>query len=99
MFTNGEKYLAVHRLLDSVWSLTFEFQADRVKVLSYSRDNPDGYELERQVPQVKIIEDNNRNVLAIKIYEPKNSFDCFNEKFLIDEYKVVNPQFVFSYKG
>ncbi|AXT74181.1 hypothetical protein [Vibrio sp. dhg] len=98
MFNFGETYLAVDRLIDSVWTVKFQFQPDGVKILSFSSDNPDGYKLEQTLPKVRIIENDKRIVHAIKVYNPDMpSFERDQDNYLIGEYKVANPQYVFSY--
>ena len=85
MFNFGETYLAVDRLIDSVWTVKFEFQ-------------PDGYKLEKTLQKVRIIENEKRIVHAIKVYNPDMpSFERDQDNYLNGEYKVANPQFVFSY--
>lgn len=37
MFNFGETYLAVDWLIDSVWTVKFEFQPDGVKILALSK--------------------------------------------------------------
>ncbi|BBM67891.1 hypothetical protein VA249_45370 (plasmid) [Vibrio alfacsensis] len=99
MFDFGETYLAVHRLIDSVWTLKFKFLPTGVEVLSYSRDNIDGYEQERELPKIRVIEDDKRIVHAVDIYQLDGvKFGQFDNSKRIGRYKVLNPKFVFSYK-
>lgn len=81
-------YFATKRLIDSVWTLAFSYESDStVKIHSYARDNLKGVKEERQLPNVKIIEDDSRNIVAVELD------NCERDGF----YDVVNPAYVFSY--
>lgn len=79
-------YKAVHRILDSIWVIEYKVIGNaQIEIIKYSRDDPDGYELENELPKGHLVEDPGRIVY----------------KAVIDgqEYEVVNPQYVFSYQG
>lgn len=76
---------AVKRLIDSVWTLGYE-EVDEynVRVFSYDRDNPVGYEKEKELPKLVNIENDERVLEAVEIDGKR--------------YAVVNPCFIFSYR-
>ena len=87
---------ATERLIDSVWTLEYELiNDDQIKIISFNRDNPIGYEKEAELPRVRLVEDNERIVLSA-YFEPYGKF-----KYLASpngkKIEVVNPQYIFSY--
>jgi hypothetical protein len=75
---------ACHRLIDSVWTVTFRRVSDfSVEVLAYNREDDDGYKYESVMPHGRLIEDDSRTVTGIKING--------------DEYTVENPKHIFKY--
>ncbi len=100
MFEVNKKYQAVHRLIDSVWTLEFTMTHDGVEVNSFSRDNPSGYQQENSLPKVKVLEDSKRNIISVQFYKPEHRFymNSDDENNVIGEYAVTNPQSVFSYE-
>ncbi|EGR0468600.1 hypothetical protein FG064_16510 [Vibrio cholerae] len=98
MFKHGETYLAVERLIDSVWTVKFLFLKEGIRIISYSRENPDGYKNEKQLPKANIIEGDKRVAIAIQLYRPEAMLlGSDRETHLYGEYPVLNPQFIFSY--
>ena len=87
---------ATSRKIDSVWTLGFEIVEGEAVVHSFDRNNQIGYEQEKELPQVRIIEDDKRVIKSIKLapYKPHTGQD-FTES---DSYNVANPKHVFSYK-
>jgi hypothetical protein len=81
---------ATLRRIESVWTLSFEVIGDKVKVLSYDRENPIGYDKEKELPHVKLVEDEQRNITGIELTD---SQDLAGGK----KYEVMNPQYIFSY--
>lgn len=99
MFKHGETYLAVKRLIDSVWTVKFLFLKEGIRIISYSRENPDGYKNENQLPKADIVEDEKRVAIAIQLYRPETRLlESDKEIYLYGEYRVLNPQYIFSYK-
>ena len=81
---------ATKRLIDSVWTLQYTMvNGYTINIVSYNRDDPEGYEKEDKLPKVRLIEKEGRVVIFVKITE--------DNKTTI--YEVQNPQYIFSYKG
>jgi hypothetical protein len=75
---------ATQRLIDAVWTLEFrQVEKDKVEIVRYSRNDPEGYEREHQLPRMKKNEDEARNIVSVEIKGKT--------------YQVTNPQYVFSY--
>jgi hypothetical protein len=85
---------ATNRLIDSVWTLGYEVKGNSIEIHSYNRESKIGYEQEKELPQVLLIEDENRIVKSVKFrdYEPFNYGKGFDEVR-----NVSNPEYVFSY--
>jgi len=96
------KRAGAQRLLDSVWTTEFiDHQDGTVTVLSYDRDNPLGYEKEKELPLVVLAESEGRIVHGLRVY----GVDAYRAGYLSgvarDEdsafFSVLNPKHVFSY--
>lgn len=90
---------ATQRLIDSVWTVTFRHvDESTVEILSYNREDEEGYDNERVLSRCRLIEDDKRivNSLAIQPYKGSNSLAIIRDADTII-YKVVNPKHVFSY--
>ncbi|MBB4807107.1 hypothetical protein HNP38_002411 [Chryseobacterium defluvii] len=89
---------ATKRLLTSVWTVEFEKVSEgKVKILNYSRNDPEGYEREKELPNGELIETEDRVVTHLWL-KPYQDFDPWvNEKNVTEIYEVVNPKFIFSY--
>lgn len=75
---------ASHRLIDSVWTVTFRKVSDfSVELFAYNREDEDGYKFEGILPKVRINEDDGRIITSIEVAGI--------------EYKVENPKHIFSY--
>jgi hypothetical protein len=87
---------ATSRKIDSVWTLGFEIVDGKAVIHSFDRDNQTGYDKEKELPQVRIVEDDKRVIKSIKLapYKPHMGQD-FSEA---TSYEVANPKYVFSYK-
>jgi hypothetical protein len=86
---------ATKRLIDSVWTLAYEVVDGEVFIHSYDRTNPIGYEKEKELPQVTLLEDDYRVVeeVAFKKYDSvMRSSSAYGEYV-----QVANPKYVFSY--
>ncbi|MCF2220985.1 hypothetical protein H9Q08_17000 [Chryseobacterium sp. PS-8] len=90
---------ATQRLIDSVWTVEYKKVSEgKVKILNYSRNDPEGYEREKELPQCKLVEAEERIVTHLWL-KPYNAFDGWiNEKNATETYEVVNPKFIFSYE-
>lgn len=87
---------ATKRLLDSVWTLEFyELPDHRIEIISHSRENQKGYDLEGSVSQFKLIEDNNRTVIGVQFAKP-DPFK-FEPGPAPITYIVTNPNNIFGY--
>ena len=63
---------ATKRLITSVWTVEFEKVSDgKVKILNYSRNDSEGYEREKELPNGELIETEGRIVthLWLKPYQ------------------------------
>lgn len=93
--------IAVHRLIDSLWTLTYKHVTEcSIEILSYSRDNAAGYELEAESHKVDMDEtrDIHRTVLAVDLYKPSVSgWHSYNHENFVKRLTVVNQRGVFSY--
>jgi len=88
--------IATNRLLDSVWTLEYqELNTGEIEIISYSRDNPYGYDREREVPMVRLVEeDPNRTVKAVRFAEYEQFGRCTKWG---ESIPVANPKPVFQY--
>lgn len=75
---------ATHRLLDSVWTVTADISGNTATIKAYSRDDEDGYRLEKSLPKGHLIEGEGRIVEGLEIDG--------------ETYTVNNPQYIFSYR-
>jgi len=89
---------ATHRLIDSVWTVEYNILSPtEVEILKFGRDDPEGYEKERQLPQCNVVEDDKRTFVALQVRDSFDSFKWVNAENCDREYKVVNPKHIFSY--
>jgi len=91
---------ATHRIIDSVWTLEYEIVSkDSIRILNYSRDDIEGYNKEKELPQCRIIENpNGRIIESVLVRNEFKPFDWVNANNADFNYTVVNPQYIFSYK-
>ncbi|GGH55637.1 hypothetical protein GCM10007423_63380 [Dyadobacter endophyticus] len=88
---------ATIKLISSVWTLEFEMVSEgEIKILRYSRDDPEGYEKEDQFPRLMIDEDAQRTVWGVYLM-PFDPFKCWANISESVYFKVVNPAHIFSY--
>ena len=76
-------YLAIRRLIDSVWTLEFTITDNSIEIVSYSRDNSLGYKHEKTLPRCRLLYDEDRIVWGAFVGNQK--------------YVVSNPKFLFDY--
>ena len=95
---------ATKRLIDSVWTVEYNILSPtEVEILKFSREDPEGYEKERQLPQCGIIEDKgkdgySRTFVGLVVRDKFDSFGPWVNKQNCDhEYTVVNPKHIFDY--
>lgn len=90
---------ATQRLIDSVWTVTYKkINETQVEILSYKRDNPIGYEQEKQLDRMNFVEGEGRIVQTLLI-EPYESSKYWAGNNNPTAYKVLNPRYIFSYGG
>lgn len=90
---------ATHRLIDSVWTVEFNVVSPtEVEILKFSRDDPEGYDKERSLPQATVVEDADRTVTGLLIRNKFDSFSWVNLNNCDYALNVVNPKHVFDYK-
>lgn len=81
---------AVERLINSVWTIEYKtLGKNKIKLIKYGRDDPEGYKREGELPSGQIIEDKDRIARQLLIKDE-------NYKDVI--YKIVNPKHIFSYR-
>lgn len=91
---------ATHRLLDSVWTAEYEVISESektIKLIKYSRNDPEGYNRERELPQCTDIEAEGRIITHLMVRDKYKPFDWVSEKDCDRIYKLINPDHVFSY--
>lgn len=85
---------ATKRLIDSVWTLGYNETEEGIEIVSYDRENPIGYKQEKTLPQVNIIEDDERTIIGVQFRDYTYSFQ---DAGYGTELKVLNPQYIFAY--
>lgn len=89
---------ATKRLIDAVWTVEFEIVSEgKIRILNYSRDDPEGYQREKELPQCELKEANDRIATHLWL-KPYKSNEWVTKDNVTEIYEVVNPQFIFSYK-
>lgn len=84
---------ATQRAISSVWTIEYRLLGDdKVEILKYGRDDPEGYEREGELPKGKIEEDKDRNAVSLMVWNPDSS-----NLLGIDIYTIANPKHIFSY--
>ena len=88
---------ATKRLIDAVWTVEFYILSEgKVVIMNYARDDPEGYNREKELPQCELIEIDNRIVTHLWL-KPYKSNEWVNKDNVTEIYEVVNPQHIFSY--
>jgi len=89
---------ATHRLIDSVWTVEYNIVSPtEVEIVRFSRDDEEGYEKEKQLPQCSVIEDDNRTFTGLLVRDKHDSFSWVDETNCDRKYNVTNPKHVFDY--
>lgn len=86
-----------HRLIDSVWTIEFYVEHGKAVIVSYSRQDIDGYKNEYNLMQGTLIEDENRNVTKL-VLRPYEMSGWASEQNATEAYEVANPKHIFDYK-
>ena len=76
---------AVNRIIDSVWTIEYELVPENpnaIKLLRYSRNDPEGYEREHELPKGRLVESPHRLVVAAEI--GGLGYDVENKKHVFD---------------
>jgi hypothetical protein len=91
--------LAAQRLIDSVWTVAYQIVGEgKVKILSHSRENPEGYKRERELPRFGKVENPEGRIFThLRIQNVPDPWSNWADKDNSTTYEVVNPQNVFSY--
>lgn len=93
---------ATKRLIDSVWTVEYNVLNDfQIEIVSYSREDKEGYEKEGSLPQCSVIEDSKRNFVGLLVKDVPTPYrlDWVNLQNADHEYTVVNQKHVFSYNS
>ena len=91
---------ATKRLIDSVWTVEYNvIDNDFVEIISYSREDKEGYEKENILPQCSVIEDDKRNFIGLMVKDVPTFLGWVNLQNGDHDYAVVNPKHVFSYNS
>tara|TARA_B100000929_G_scaffold256482_1_gene218724 strand:- start:12742 stop:13026 length:285 start_codon:yes stop_codon:yes gene_type:complete len=87
---------ATQRLLDSVWTLAYKWRDGKVEIVAYDREEAVGYKYEYDLPQCKLIEQDDRTVTHVRLRKHRSFDYCWGED-AGETFEVVNPAHVFSY--
>jgi hypothetical protein len=88
-FEIGKIYKGVKRLIDSVWTTTFVPTSDgKVIILSYNRNDEEGYKKEKSLPSAIPLDDDDRTVHSLAI----------GSDGIRVTVPVKNPKHIFDYK-
>lgn len=91
---------ATHRLIDSVWTVEYNVVSPtEVEIVNFSRDDEEGYNKEKELPQCSVVEGERRTFVGLLVRDNFDSFKGVNRMNCTHTYKVVNPKHVFEYKS
>lgn len=91
---------ATHRLIDSVWTVEYNIVSPtEVEILRFSREDPEGYQKERELPQCQVVENEKRDFVGLLVRDKFDSFEWVNLGNCDHQYVVVNVKHVFDYKA
>ena len=92
---------ATLRLIDSVWTAEFEVinkTEKTVRLIKFSRDDSEGYEKERELPQCTIVETEGRIATELLVRDKYMPFGGWVDSSDCDrKYTIINPKHIFSY--
>lgn len=88
---------ATNRLISSVWTLEYEItEGGKMRILNYSRKDPEGYERESELLQCTLLETDDRIVVEV-LLRPFEPFGWVTVENATQRYEVENPQHIFAY--
>lgn len=83
-------FTGTRRLLDKVWTMRGIITDDKIQILSYSNEDPEGYAREKELPKVAVEESHDRVILDVYVDLHEHSWKCI-------PLKVSNPSNVYNY--
>lgn len=90
---------ATHRLIDSVWTVEYEVLNEyQVNILKFTREDPEGYKRERELPQCEVLEDEKRNFIGLYVRDKFKPFEWVTKDNCDRKYAVNNVKHIFDYK-
>jgi len=90
---------ATHRLIDSVWTVEYNVVSPtEVEIIKFTREDQEGYDKERKLPQCSVIEDDKRTFVQLLVRDKFESFKWVNKDNCDHTYTVINPRYIFNYK-
>lgn len=90
---------ATHRLIDSVWTVEYNVVSPtEVEIIKFTREDQEGYDKERELPQCAIIEGDKRTFIQLLVKDKYISFEWVNKETCDHTYTVTNPRYIFNYK-
>jgi|TARA_X000001388_G_scaffold67899_1_gene55381 hypothetical protein len=98
--SKGKVELLTHRLIDSVWTTMAIFNEveKTVFILSYDRDNEQGYNLEKYCRHGCFVEkEGDGRICETLVVSSKDRYSFGFKGDEVERYKVENPQNIFSY--
>lgn len=89
---------ATKNLLGSVWTLAFKvIEPGKAEIISYNRESPIGYEKEKQLPRLQMLE-NDKRIVGGFLLAPYEPFAYWaSEEKANERFEVINPKHIFSY--
>lgn len=87
---------ATQRLIDSVWTLAYKWRDGKIEIVAYDREEAVGYKYEHDLPQCRLVEQDDRTVTHVKLRKHR-SFDYGWHEDAGETFEVINPSHVFSY--
>lgn len=89
---------ATRRIMDAVWTLEYRVEDhENITVLSYDHKDREGYDKERELPDVQLVEDANRVVREVWLWEKHDPMRSATSEEPDYVYAVANPGHVFSW--
>ena len=89
---------ATHRLINSVWTVEYNIVSPtEVEIVKFSREDPEGYERERELPQCTVVEAEGRIFAALLVRDAFDAFGWVNLENCDRKYVVTNQKHVFDY--
>ncbi len=91
---------ATQRRIDTVWTLEYlENDNGTISVIRYSREDPEGYEKEKELQRCSVVEGERRKALSVMFTDYKNfTYHATNENKTSHK-TIANQKNIFAYKG